>query len=53
MVILHGYGGAPKDNRLPQAQKELKKLGFDVHTPALPDPDKVNIDEKVNFLLKK
>ena len=50
-ILLHGYTGRPDKGWLPWMKVELEKQGHEVVTPALPKPDEVALDEKVQFVL--
>lgn len=50
VIIVHGWGGSPDTDFLPWAKEELKKKGYKVITPAMPDPDNPRIETWVPYL---
>jgi len=49
---LHGFGGRPDTNWFPWLKDQLENQGHEVFIPALPQPDHIALDEKVDFVLK-
>ena len=52
VILLHGHTWRPDGNRLPYMQAELEKKGFTVEVPAFSNPDLIDLDEKVEYLLE-
>ncbi|MFA4890393.1 MAG: alpha/beta fold hydrolase [Candidatus Paceibacterota bacterium] len=52
VFIIHGWGGTPKEGWLLWLNKELKKKGFNVVAPKMPNADEPKIKEWVSFLAK-
>lgn len=55
-VIIHGYEGSPKDCWLPWLADKLKKEGFDVEVPSMPNPNGPHIEAwvgTIDLLLSK
>ena len=52
VILVHGWGGGPDKNWLPWLGKELKKAGYEVIAPAMPDTDEPTIEKWVPFLVK-
>lgn len=50
-ILLHGYWGRPTKNWLPHLKQLLEDAWHEVHVPLLPKPDKVDLDEKVQYVL--
>ena len=53
IILVHGWGGSPKDNWFPWLKKELKKNGFQVKALTMPNTDEPKIEEWVPFLAKQ
>ena len=51
-VLLHGKGGSPDRHFIPWLRSELKKSGFAVQTPVLPNADEPNDLEQTDWVLK-
>jgi esterase/lipase len=51
-IILHGYTGRPEKERLPHLKAQLELQGHEVHVPALPFPDSLALEDKVDMILK-
>jgi hypothetical protein len=52
VFIIHGWEGNPNNAWFPWLRKELETLGFEVHTPAMPDPDEPNREAWVSALVQ-
>jgi len=52
VILFHGWKSWPKKQWLPWMAGELEALGFEVEVPALPTPNKPNINKQVSFALK-
>ena len=52
IILVHGWGGSPKDNWFPWLKKELKKKGFQVKALIMPNTDEPKIAKWVPFLKK-
>ncbi|HEY4528602.1 MAG TPA: alpha/beta hydrolase [Candidatus Paceibacterota bacterium] len=53
VFIIHGWGGNPEEGWFPWAKKELEKIGFEVHIPAMPDAhekEQPQIQSRVNVI---
>jgi hypothetical protein len=50
VFIIHGWDGYPEEGCFPWLKKELKKKGFQVFIPAMPDPLNPQIETWVPFL---
>jgi leucyl-tRNA synthetase len=50
-VLLHGYKSGPEKHFHPWLKSELEARGHTVVMPKLPNPDKPNIDEQVDYVL--
>jgi len=50
-IIFHGSGGNPGVYWIPWLRGELEKQGYKVTTPALPNPDNLDINEVLPFVL--
>lgn len=50
-ILLHGRGETPKSFWIPYAKKELKKKGYKVWTPRLPNNDDPDIKISLQFVL--
>ncbi len=48
VFIIHGWNGNPDEGWFPWLKSELEKNGFNVFTPAMPEPARPRIDEWVN-----
>lgn len=48
--IIHGWDGYPEEGCFPWLKEELEKKGFEVHTPAMPQPLHPKIDTWISFL---
>lgn len=48
--LVHGWGGSPDREWFPWLKEELKKNGFEVNVPVLPDPDHPHINTWVPVL---
>jgi predicted alpha/beta hydrolase family esterase len=51
--IIHGWDGAPDHGWYPWLKKKLEDKGFEVHVPAMPDPDEPKIGPWVSALKKE
>ena len=51
-ILLHGYTGSPEANFFPWLKKELENKGYLVVVPNLPNTNKPNFLEQVDFVLK-
>lgn len=52
IIIIHGWEGGPDKDWLPWAKKELKKLGYEVIIPAMPDTNHPRIVTWVPYVAK-
>lgn len=52
VIIIHGWGGSPKENWFPWLKTEIEKIGYEVITPLMPNTDVPKIDVWVNYLSK-
>ncbi len=52
IIMLHWYEWSPKKNWLPWMKKQFEDQWFAVEVPALPTPNKPNIEKQANFILK-
>lgn len=52
VFIIHGWDGHPEEGWFPWLKKELESRGFEVHVPAMPNPERPQIDTWVPFLRK-
>ncbi len=52
VYIIHKWSGTLKSDWYPWLKKELEAKGFKVIVPAMPNPDKPIIEERVSFLKK-
>ena len=52
VFIIHGWEGYPKEGWLLWLSKELKKKGFNIIAPQMPNTDEPKIKEWVSFLAK-
>lgn len=52
VFIIHGWDGYPEEGWFPWLKKELKKRGFDVQVPAMPNTSEPKIGEWVPYLSK-
>lgn len=52
IFIIHGWGGHPEEGWFPWLKRELKKKGFEVHVPAMPETNNPTIDVWVSYLSK-
>lgn len=50
IYIIHGWGGKPHEHWMDWLEGELKKLGFEVLQPEMPNTDKPEIGAWVNHL---
>lgn len=50
IVIIHGTGGNPNENRFPRLKKELENDGHQVRIPAFPTPENQNIESRCDVL---
>lgn len=50
--IVHGWSGKPDEHWLPWLEEQLEQRGFEVHVPAMPNPDEPVIDEWVSHLAR-
>lgn len=50
LIIVHGWADSPKGSWFPWLQREAEKEGFQVHVPAMPDPDHPKIQPWVATL---
>lgn len=50
VIIVHGWGGYPKEGWMPWLKEELEKKGFEVLVPAMPDTDNPKIETWVSYL---
>ncbi len=53
VFIVHGWEAHPEDEWYPWMEKELKKKGFHVETPQMPNTDEPEIKAWVSFLKEK
>lgn len=53
IFIIHGWGGYPENCWFPWLKKELEKLDFEVHVPAMPNSKEPKIDVWIPFLKKQ
>lgn len=51
-ILLHGTGCGPESYWFPYLAKELKKRGYDIWVPQLPDADRPNLKTALPFVLK-
>jgi leucyl-tRNA synthetase len=51
-VLLHGYTGSPEKNFFPWLKGELEKRGHRVSVPKLPNTNKPNIPEQIEYIIK-
>jgi leucyl-tRNA synthetase len=51
-VFLHGYLASPKINFWPWLKKEIEKKGGEVSAPTLPNSSSIEVDSKVEHVLK-
>ncbi len=52
VFIIHGWSGYPEEGWFPWLKEELKKKGFEVIVPAMPESDEPKIENWVPFLNK-
>ena len=52
VFIIHGWGGNPKEGWFPWLKAELKKRGFVVQVPAMPDTENPKIETWIPYLSK-
>lgn len=52
VFIVHGWDGSPKSDWNPWLKEELEAKGFEVHSPAMPNPEEPKIETWVPFLAK-
>jgi len=45
IILIHGWGGNPKDNWIPWLKEELEKKGLDVLAPIMPDSENPIIEK--------
>lgn len=50
VFIVHGWDGSPKSDFIPWLKKELEAKGFEVHSPAMPNPEEPKIETWVPIL---
>jgi len=50
VFIIHGWTGKPNEHWLPWLGGELKKKGFEVHLPAMPETDTPKVDLWISYL---
>lgn len=50
VIIVHGWGGYPQKDWFPWIKNELKKRGYDVVVPAMPDPLSPKMEDWVGFI---
>lgn len=50
-VLIHGYKGGAEKNFFPWLKNELKKRGYEVFCPNLPNPFQPKISEQINYIL--
>ena len=50
VFIIHGWDGYPDEGWFPWLKTELEKNGFQVHVPAMPEPDRPSIGAWVSSL---
>jgi predicted alpha/beta hydrolase family esterase len=50
VFIIHGWEGTPKDGWCPWLKKRLEEKGFEVHVPAMPNPDAPEVKSWLNAL---
>jgi leucyl-tRNA synthetase len=51
-VLLHGFGGSPRDNFFPAVKRQLEQVGFEVQVPELPNSDNPTEEEQVSYVLE-
>ncbi len=49
-LIIHGYGGSNQGNWFPWLKTELKKIGWNVDAPNLPNTNKPQLTEQLSVL---
>ena len=52
IIILHAMGGSPEDFWYPWLESQLKKKGYDVWVPLLPEADNPQIDIWVPYIIE-
>ncbi|MEF3692074.1 MAG: alpha/beta fold hydrolase [Candidatus Moraniibacteriota bacterium] len=52
IIMIHGWGGTAGGDWLPWVKDKLKKKGFDVVVPEMPNTEEPKIEEWVNFLVE-
>lgn len=50
VIIVHGWGSFPQNDWFPWLEDELKKRGFEVIVPAMPNPEEPVIEDWVKAL---
>ncbi len=50
VYIIHGWRGSPEGAWFPWLTKQLQEKGFEVYTPAMPDPDRPRIEVWTQFI---
>lgn len=53
VFIIHGWDGRPDEGCFPWLKKQLENKGFEVQTPAMPEPLNPKIETWVPFLAKQ
>ena len=53
ILLIHGFEGSSEGNFLPWLEEELTKAGFQVINETLPNPDRPNFEESMEFLREK
>lgn len=53
VFIIHGWEGNPDNAWFPWLKEKLKAQGFEVHTPAMPNPEEPDKDSWVTTLAKE
>jgi len=51
-LIIHGYGANSEECFYPWLKRKLENLGYKVELPSLPNADRPNADEQVEYILE-